>query len=222
MRLTFINHSILVISTSILWIIVSQPTKAGDITYLEGSFSFMGNSDYLKKDPKCKAEPGSPHMVTINAEFSIQKDPFNAMLSSIKFTWAGSDCKDANAEYSNYQGSGMPWMSKEIFLTNKTKLNLQTWEVEIIDFSGDLEDEYGEKSSGYFDFKTGTGKTETFLGTTKVDTTTIFKITDFKSKKVTVPEPTSTLSILALGTLGAASTLKRKLKQKQSKSVEKL
>ncbi len=31
-----------------------------------------------------------------------------------------------------------------------------------------------------------------------------------------VPEPTSTLSILALGTLGAASTLKRKLKPSQS------
>jgi hypothetical protein len=28
----------------------------------------------------------------------------------------------------------------------------------------------------------------------------------------TVPEPTSTLGLLALGTLGAASTLKRKLK----------
>lgn len=35
----------------------------------------------------------------------------------------------------------------------------------------------------------------------------------------TVPEPTSTLSLLALGTLGAASTLKRKLKT--SKSTEK-
>ncbi|MFN7908437.1 MAG: PEP-CTERM sorting domain-containing protein, partial [Microcystis sp.] len=34
-----------------------------------------------------------------------------------------------------------------------------------------------------------------------------------------VPEPTSTLSLLALGTLGAASTLKRKLKP--SKSTEK-
>ncbi len=37
----------------------------------------------------------------------------------------------------------------------------------------------------------------------------------------TVPEPTSTLSILALGTLGAASTLKRKLKLKPSQSTEK-
>ncbi len=34
-----------------------------------------------------------------------------------------------------------------------------------------------------------------------------------------IPEPTSTLSLLALGTLGAASTLKRKLKP--SKSTEK-
>ena len=33
---------------------------------------------------------------------------------------------------------------------------------------------------------------------------------------VHVPEPTSTLSLLALGTLGAASTLKRKLKPSQS------
>jgi hypothetical protein len=37
-----------------------------------------------------------------------------------------------------------------------------------------------------------------------------------------VPEPTSTLSLLALGTLGAASTLKRKLKPIQSKELEKI
>jgi hypothetical protein len=35
-----------------------------------------------------------------------------------------------------------------------------------------------------------------------------------------VPEPTSTLSLLALGTLGAASTLKRKLKPSQSTDKE--
>ncbi len=35
-----------------------------------------------------------------------------------------------------------------------------------------------------------------------------------------VPEPTSTLSLLALGTLGAASTLKRKLKSSQSTEKE--
>ncbi|MFM6729394.1 MAG: PEP-CTERM sorting domain-containing protein, partial [Microcystis panniformis] len=38
--------------------------------------------------------------------------------------------------------------------------------------------------------------------------------------KVHVPEPTSTLSLLALGTLGAASTLKRKLKPSQSTEKE--
>ncbi len=35
-----------------------------------------------------------------------------------------------------------------------------------------------------------------------------------------IPEPTSTLSLLALGTLGAASTLKRKLKSSQSTEKE--
>ncbi len=35
-----------------------------------------------------------------------------------------------------------------------------------------------------------------------------------------VPEPTSTLSLLALGTLGAASTLKRKLKPSQQQETE--
>jgi hypothetical protein len=40
----------------------------------------------------------------------------------------------------------------------------------------------------------------------------------FSATPIIVPEPTSTLSLLALGTLGAASTLKRKLKQ--SKSAE--
>ena len=35
-----------------------------------------------------------------------------------------------------------------------------------------------------------------------------------------VPEPTSTLSLLALGTLGAASTLKRKLKPSKSREKE--
>ena len=39
------------------------------------------------------------------------------------------------------------------------------------------------------------------------------------SSSASVPEPTSTLSLLALGTLAAASTLKRKLKP--SKSTEK-
>jgi hypothetical protein len=38
---------------------------------------------------------------------------------------------------------------------------------------------------------------------------------------VPVPEPTSTLSLLALGTLGAASTLKRKLKSSKSTEKEK-
>ena len=37
---------------------------------------------------------------------------------------------------------------------------------------------------------------------------------------VSVPEPTSTLGLLALGTLGAASTLKRKLKSSQSTEKE--
>ena len=37
---------------------------------------------------------------------------------------------------------------------------------------------------------------------------------------VAVPEPTSTLSLLALGTLGAASTLKRKLKSSKSSEKE--
>ncbi len=37
-----------------------------------------------------------------------------------------------------------------------------------------------------------------------------------------VPEPTSTLAFLGLGTLGAASTLKRKLKQSKDKKLEKI
>lgn len=41
----------------------------------------------------------------------------------------------------------------------------------------------------------------------------------YTAKAVPVPEPASTISLLALGTLGAASTLKRKLKS--SKSTEK-
>lgn len=37
-----------------------------------------------------------------------------------------------------------------------------------------------------------------------------------------IPEPSSTLSLLALGTFGAASTLKRKLKQSKDKKLEKI
>jgi hypothetical protein len=51
---------------------------------------------------------------------------------------------------------------------------------------------------------------------------TYTKATDFLTVTLTgvhTPEPTSTLSLLALGTLGAASTVKRKLKP--SKSTEK-
>lgn len=39
---------------------------------------------------------------------------------------------------------------------------------------------------------------------------------DISGQVASVPEPTSTLSLLALGTLGAASTLKRKQKQKST------
>jgi hypothetical protein len=45
------------------------------------------------------------------------------------------------------------------------------------------------------------------------------EMADNRSASASVPEPSSTLSLLALGTLGAASTLKRKLKP--SKSPEK-
>lgn len=45
-------------------------------------------------------------------------------------------------------------------------------------------------------------------------------ITAMSEPPTTVPEPTSTLSLLALGTLGAASTLKRKLKTSKSSEKE--
>ncbi|BCU11307.1 MULTISPECIES: PEP-CTERM sorting domain-containing protein [Microcystis] len=215
MKACLINISVTLTITSALSIVISKPVNA---LTLAGSFSFMGNSTYLKEDPKCKAEPGSPHMVTINSEFSIKKDPFNASQSFIKFTWAGSDCKDADKEFGNYRNSGMPWMSKKIPLTDKTILNPTTWKVERIEFKGEL-DGTGS-SAGFFDFTTGTGMTTSGItpATTGSDKTTVFKITDFKSAKV--PEPNSTLSLLALGTLGAASTLKRKLEPSQSTEKE--
>ncbi|MBD2623839.1 PEP-CTERM sorting domain-containing protein [Microcystis flos-aquae FACHB-1344] len=46
----------------------------------------------------------------------------------------------------------------------------------------------------------------------------ILTVTDFRA--TLVPEPTSTLSLLALGTLGAASTLKRQLKSSKSSEKE--
>jgi hypothetical protein len=50
------------------------------------------------------------------------------------------------------------------------------------------------------------------------DPAPILTVTDFRA--TLVPEPTSTLSLLALGTLGAASTLKRKLKSSKSSEKE--
>ncbi|NCQ84540.1 MAG: PEP-CTERM sorting domain-containing protein [Microcystis aeruginosa W13-18] len=44
-------------------------------------------------------------------------------------------------------------------------------------------------------------------------------VTEIAATPVSIPEPTSTLGFLALGTLGAASTLKRQIKS--SKSTEK-
>jgi hypothetical protein len=46
------------------------------------------------------------------------------------------------------------------------------------------------------------------------------KILDIEFFTVKVPEPTSTLSLLAIGTLGAASTLKRKLKSSNPSEKE--
>jgi len=45
-------------------------------------------------------------------------------------------------------------------------------------------------------------------------------VADVPEPPTSVPEPTSTLSLLALGTLGAASTLKRQLKPSQSGEKE--
>ena len=45
-------------------------------------------------------------------------------------------------------------------------------------------------------------------------------VTEIAAPPVSIPEPTSTFSLLALGTLGAASTLKRKLKPSQSTEKE--
>jgi hypothetical protein len=61
----------------------------------------------------------------------------------------------------------------------------------------------------------------TILGTPATGVTS-FNIDNINVTKqvVTVPEPTSTLGFLALGTLGAASTLKRKLKSSKSTKKE--
>ena len=47
-----------------------------------------------------------------------------------------------------------------------------------------------------------------------------FSFTNTNTGTMLVPEPTSTLSILVLGTLGAASTLKRQLKSSKSSEKE--
>ena len=61
----------------------------------------------------------------------------------------------------------------------------------------------------------------TFTPVTIIDGTAIVQFRDPKGNSYyKVPEPTSTLSLLALGTLGAASTLKRKLKPSQSTEKE--
>ncbi len=191
MKVFPINCVVHITSALLVSAIIAQPAQA---TTLNGSFSFMGNSTYLENDATkdgCIDEAqkkGVPKldMVTINAVFSIKKDPFSAKDSFIKFTWQDSNCDSADQEYDNFNGQGKPWMSKKIPLTDKTKLDPETWKVERIDFSGVLEDEFGETSSGYFDFKTNDkikGETETFFGGAKVDTTTVFKISDFESKK---------------------------------------
>jgi hypothetical protein len=57
----------------------------------------------------------------------------------------------------------------------------------------------------------------TTTGSTQDTNTPGFIITkDVKITKIPIPEPTSTLGLLAFGTLGAASTLKRQLKPSQS------
>ncbi|MEB3248682.1 MAG: PEP-CTERM sorting domain-containing protein [Merismopediaceae bacterium] len=80
---------------------------------------------------------------------------------------------------------------------------------------------WGDYSATVLDPSDPTGRTfwtfqEFAAGSTQWST----QITEIKLSKVNVPEPTSTLGLLALGTLGAASTLKRKLKSSQSTEKE--
>lgn len=79
----------------------------------------------------------------------------------------------------------------------------------------------GFNESGRFTFSNiSTGATFGFtMGGSNFDESNILQGT-LTLNQVTVPEPTSTLSLLALGTLGAASTLKRKLKSSKSSEKE--
>jgi|LakMenEpi03Aug12_release.lakeMendotaPanAssembly.Ray.scaffolds.fasta_scaffold599575_1 hypothetical protein len=70
-------------------------------------------------------------------------------------------------------------------------------------------------SSGY-DYRVNSFTCTTLDGINQCGSNNPTKVMIIKS----VPEPTSTLSLLALGTLGAASTLKRKLKSSQSTEKE--
>ncbi|WP_375328965.1 PEP-CTERM sorting domain-containing protein [Microcystis sp. BLCC-F210] len=72
---------------------------------------------------------------------------------------------------------------------------------------------WGDYSATVLDPSDPTGRTfwtfqEFAAGSTEWST----QITEIKLSKVNVPESSSIFSLLALGTLGAASTLKRKLK----------
>ncbi len=206
--------------TSVMTFVIASPVKA---VSLVGSFNFMGTSTYLAKRPQCKdANNNVLDMVTSKADFIIKKDPIDYKESFIKFTYVDSNCPEANKRYQKYRNTGLPWMTEKIPINHV--MFGENWKVTKIEFNGRSDPEYPSATmNGMIDFTgnngVGGGTVNTLDKTNPVDVTTISKITDYEAEKAPVPEPSSILGLLALGTLGAASTLKRQLKP--SKSTEK-
>jgi FlaG/FlaF family flagellin (archaellin) len=118
-------------------------------------------------------------------------------------------------------GSGLLVITGEIFgsgvsysIENGSK-NIESGE---LSFDFTLKDSnFGGSFNGNINTGVGSG---TGLAILPFITDANFETSNLTAEHISTPEPASTLSLLALGTLGAASTFKRKLKPSQSTKKE--
>ena len=207
------------------------PTSAFGAT-LTGTFDWEGTSTWCKKNKQSEKISGK-------AVFSIEKDPFDSSKSKVVFQSIpkAGEC------------FGKKFTTDKLTILN-VQFKPDTWDLANFTFEGVLDPKEPLARrlmvTGAVDFMNNTGsmiskgvddpnnpnrnRLSDITTITKLSNLLAFKDNPFppefpsppfnEQDPVYIPEPTSTLSLLALGTLGAASTLKRKLKPSQSTEKE--
>ena len=170
---------------------------------LIGSFEWTGESDYYRN--VCARTPNAER-VSGTAEFKITKDPLqlnDVSKSYIKFTQTGGGCPD------EFRNITLPYMTNKIPLVAGTTIDEKTWEVKRLEYDGNnaLPDPEGPTTGemGFIDFMTRMG-TSMSKDTLPANSKTTLVVTQGTLKTTKVPEASSILSLLILGTLVLVST----------------